>query len=639
MPKVKRQKGRALQAPTVPTSLADMLKAAAIKRITVIDDVFDPPAADEINDHDLREFAQRADTDEARAEAQAIGIDVSGGPDQGPDVRAQLWQKCLARKRTALGELAATHLYSARLHRKRDLDRLGEALGQAALSVKTYGALDQSVSTRRAQLIFLDYHLDPPNTVAPDAVGQRAVAKIDEVKFSKGTIPYIILISDKDITEQDRRDICRAVNKKGGFFGFIHKRDLKNANVLCLKLAELGVGLDVNGRNAIRDFTTKAAGAIKDAADNLTSLLHSLELQDYVHLQNLKLHGDGEALGEYLQWMLEAKLGHLFSDNGEVRPARKALDSVAYQLLPTPKPPSRVLLRTFHSAQTEAGIPPATWTSVISARSFMLGDVFLHRNKKQVRVIINPACDLVASPFPQGRQPSEDQRVYLISGKVLSMAGPAPDKEVTSEGLLIEGEPSRIVWNLRGVTSTDHGRLRTSLRKGRFRFIFRLRPLFALAIQRRFIDHIGRIGLPTTPPYCEPASVQIFVGKKGAELLPVGLPIAHAADLVHKKALECRLTVDGVSMIIERLKETLKTIGNRPDNDLTDVEKAVKAVKDGIEGSAVSSEVWLPFVTQFRTFPKPGNAADKIPDLYLGIVGPGTQCKGPFTLVVVRDEE
>ena len=624
----------------MPISLAEVLKFAQIKRATVIDDVFDPPGEHEIKNEDLQAFAQTADAaDDTRAAAQALGMDVTGGPDQGADIRRQLWTTCTARKQTPLGVLASAHLFSDRLNRKKDLDRLCASLQQVALSVKVFGADDDKLAGRRAQLIFLDYHLDPSVSVAAD-MGKRAVQKIEEIKFSKKGVPYIILISDQNVSEKARADICRAVNRKGAFFGFIHKRDLQNGNVLCLKLAELGVGVDAAARTAIRRFTTEAAEAIGDAAASLKDLLASLELQDYVHLQNRKLEGDGEALGEYLQWILEAKLGHLFSDNPKVVPARKALDKISYGLLPTPKTASKTLLKAFHCAQTEAGLAPASRAKVISARTVTLGDVFLHKEGKFARLIINPACNLVASPFPHRRQPHKDQRVYLLSGSVEPMrAEPVADDLVSSDGFIIEGRPSRVIWNLRSVTSTSYPRLRAALKAANYRFIFRLRPLFALAIQRQFIEFMGRVGLPTTPPYCEPVSVQIAIGGKYSDLKFVGTPIPYAADLVRgKDGLEARLTVDGVSHITDCLKTSLRAIGNRPDADLSDAEKLLKQNKAAIEESLVSSKVWLPFVMEFRKA-KVGVLADRVPDFLFGNTKPDSQCKGPFSIVLIRSED
>ena len=218
-------------------------------------------------------------------------------------------------------------------------------------------------------------------------------------------------------------------------------------------------------------------------------------------------------------------------------------------------------------------------------------------------------------------------------------AEPVADDLVSSDGFIIEGRPSRVIWNLRSVTSTSYPRLRAALKAANYRFIFRLRPLFALAIQRQFIEFMGRVGLPTTPPYCEPVSVQIAIGGKYSDLKFVGTPIPYAADLVRgKDGLEARLTVDGVSHITDCLKTSLRAIGNRPDADLSDAEKLLKQNKAAIEESLVSSKVWLPFVMEFRKA-KVGVLADRVPDFLFGNTKPDSQCKGPFSIVLIRSED
>src|SRR5262245_438674 len=133
MAKVQKKKKRPTQNQTLPASLEEVLKFAQIKRATVIDDVFDPPGEHEIKNEDLQAFAQTADAaDDTRAAAQALGMDTTGGPEQGADIRQQLWATCVARKQTPLGVLASTHLFSDRLNRKKDLDRLCTSLQQVS---------------------------------------------------------------------------------------------------------------------------------------------------------------------------------------------------------------------------------------------------------------------------------------------------------------------------------------------------------------------------------------------------------------------------------------------------------------------------------------------------------------------------
>lgn len=623
------------ESPSLPTSLEKMLEQAQVTRAIIVDDVFDPPTSAEISDTDVQEFAVLADNDDCRDEAAVYGLDLTGGA-QPADALPRLWQSALSRKPSPLGRLAATELFSTRLKRKAELDALSAALRQQNIQVATFGALDDRVERRSAQLIFLDHQLDPPGAADRSNIGARAVAKIAQFKMPSNAMPSIVLISDNAVSGDQRKAVCRAVNQRGGFFGFIHKRDLQNANLLCLKLAELGVGLAAPRRNAIRRFTSEVANAIQQAAGELRDFLNSLELQDYVHLQHQKLDFDGEALGEYLQWMFEAKLGHAFSGQPAVAPARNELDGMSYSLLPVPAPASKSLLVAYHCAQTEAGLRPARGKTIISGRSVSLGDVFLHKSRKRVRMIVNPACDLVSSPFPKKRQPRKDGRVYFVEGVVRSMSD-TEKAECVSEGVLIDDRPTKICWNLRTVTSVAYPQLRSTLKRAEFRFIFRFRPLFALAIQRQLLEHLGRIGLPTSPPYNETALVHIMIGDKVSNWKPVCPGLEHAAEIVKRD--EIRLTVDAVSWITNELRAALRAIGGRADGDLSESEKLLKQRRSEIEACLESSAVWLPFVTSFRK-PKQGQMAERIPDLYLtDTCKPDAQCRGPFSLLVQRSAE
>jgi hypothetical protein len=623
--------------------LEDMLKRAGITDALIIDDVYDEPTFVEISQGDLQVFALTfADDTTLRSKVEALGLDPDGGSQKEETLKV-LWRHCIKSPADDVAKRAIESIFAVRADRRDVLEKLDGALASCGLKVSTVGATEKIPAAKG--LVFLDFILNPGLTNS-DREHDLACQIVRILYEKQATPPYVILISDVENVEATHRSaVCHKVGEMGGFFGFIRKRDLEDETVLCLKLAELGLGQENSvGRVAIRDYAKAVAKAAGEAARDFNTFIYELELQDYVHLQQFRLDVEGEGLGDYMQALVEAKLGHLFSNQPDVIEKRRILDSVrCATLLPASLNASQTLLGAFHCAQTEPHAPPrlrparSKKQAASPTRVPSFGDVYVNSVQTKALLVVSPACDLIVSPFLGRRQPPNPAfPVHLVEGNVLGPdKKPAENEAVICTEPLLFGDSFRVIaWQLNRARTVRYGKLPGHLAATGFEFYARLKSLFALAVQRGFLDLAGKIGLPVAPPAAIAADIQIYVGRKVNQLKPVGERISCGAELRHaaksKKSewkTEARLTVGGITQVLALLRVTAKMEETKRPEHFPSPED--------VNTIAAQGEYWMSCALDFEK-DRPGSGRKKLPAMRIGPPSDSEQeVSAPIVLAVL----
>lgn len=539
----------------LPASVKQMLAAAGITRALVIDNVFDLPG-DDITHAQLQTFATAISATEAlHPVAQHKGWPTNGTIPAGDYPADALWTYCLEHPDEPFAKLAQEHLFETRLRVYKNLNEFCELLGAREIHVDTAG-VEGEVALNGAQVVFLDYMLEPVG-VNPAEVGEIALSKVTSI-YQGGARPLVLLISDLASLNPERRaQICAKVGECGGFFGFIKKQHLKDELILGLKLAQLGVGSATDGRVPIREFAQALKAATASAAAKMVEFVHQLELHDYVHLHQMRLHKDGHPMGDYIQSLCEATLAHELARDAGVVAKRTAVNELKFSgLMPIPPAPSAALHHGYHRVQTDP-LDPALNGYVPP----IFGNIYISENNEKAKMVLNAGCDLVANSLSARKPPADEQPVYFLEGRVEHVESPEPDDTVaTTEALIIAELPSRIVWDLSSMRSVNYGGTQALLESGTFKFAFCLREITAAAIQRAAINHITRIGSMVSPPVEAAADITVMAGPSWDRLLAIGGVIAGGARMVDDDddVIRCRLTIDGAIAVIERLREGIQ---------------------------------------------------------------------------------
>lgn len=588
------------EAAKLPANLQEMLARSQILNVAVIDDVYDSPSIASLGREGVEKFAQElADLPEFHSEATAIGLRPESGELVERDLNA-LWEWCLAHPEGEFVAFATEALFGDRLKRRKVVDGLCSTLKatEGIQDVSKSGAEGQ-LNAKGAQLVFLDFILDDKTP------GETAILKLKEIYASGNKPPFVILISDRPSVDPARRfEICKTVGTLGGYFGFITKDDLNDEISLALKLSELGIGLGHQGHEEIRAFASALATAAKTSLDELEEFVRGMELQDYVHLQSKRLQNEGEPLGSYIQWLLESHLGHALAVSEAVKTRRAEVDKLVYrQLLPCAVTPSDHLVRAFFMAQTEPQFSDADGPQ--------LGDVYLHADKKVARLIISPACDLV-------RNPPAQRPVFVVQGSVDNLHDhPDTNDHDATECFLVDGDPLRINWDIDdGVRSITFSNLESQMSADGFERRARLRPIFAVAIQRLFADRLCRVGLPVAPPIGMTADVQLYVHSTGGTYLPIGDVLRNGAQVrSDADRLKGRLTVEAAGKLRGLVKRHLSdpnTLEGLP------YAAAFAQQREAIAVAVKRQKFWLKSVGEFTQGLTGRSDASAEPDVLLG---------------------
>lgn len=635
----KRETSAAKRKAIPVTPLGKMLTSAGMTRAMVIDDAFDIPAIsrEQVNEFALG-FAQEA---RHHNRLRILGLNPDGGA-HAADAVAKLWAWCRSKPGSTISRRARENLFGSVNDRLAVLEKLTATLKSCSLKVLEIGAHADIPDV--GGLVFLDYYLDSVaqrQDASSDAVGSRtyeaAIGKVRTLYQRNAKPPFVILISDSEsIATSNRAVVCKTVGELGGFFGFIRKADLHDETILCLKLAELGIGSTPDAvREAVRDYAKAVAGGVTEVAKDMGDFIFSFELQDYVHLQNHSLNTSGDGLGEYMQTLLEAKLGHLFSNRKGVAEKRLALDQVqCTEMISTHSQPSNALLDAYHCSQTEAPSPARPRrsrrkikTSTV-LREPQFGDIYLNEEKTKGLLVVSPSCNLVVSPFGGERSaPAATYPVHLIEGTVVKLNQPTNEglKVAWTKGLMVGSEARHITWNLDRARTVRYANLPGHLAALKYAFFCRLRGIFALAIQRKLLDYIGRIGLPVVPPITEVADAQIHVGTHMNTLVAKGARLERTAEIRHDAANgrpRARLTTEGVGEIFRELR----SLGAEEGSPLTTetVDKAVRL-----------TEFWMQCTKNFDG-DRPGHTATSRPEIIVSAPqSSGRAVAGPFVVAIL----
>ncbi len=504
------------------------VREAGISRVLVIDDALAPPQMREedagplIDLLEAPENASRLDTRDIGPEAREEAIQALTDNDLGAEAVAGVWSK----------------LYDAFLDRvvvKFDPGgRFKEAKGTNADALRPILTLlsmcePKLVVTRKAgleegidlkslapQLVFLDYYLNEkvdPGPGSPDPVeGEKGVnasmAFLNRIVSElPANGPAVVLMSSYAKVEQEAQAFRRGID--GGLFSsrfqFVQKGKLGVVkNKVTMEPEAAAALLDLTQCRTFAVALDEALHVWKrgiDAAvERIGIEVGNLQLRDFAYLVRFRLLEEGQPLSEYLEWFFgEVLLDRIGAEVDWADPAFAALDK------PTDGPGRLIegvfdgatgqIAEMFSSVRVDA-------REIVGARDRRLGDLYMAEGvPDEVQAVITPDCDLVVrNGSPRAA------RMLTVSGRL----GPigAPDVAV-SDFIMRGGEPRSIEWNLKDVRTLAFGEERKH--PTGMVHVGTLRPLYALELQRRALDDLGRVGLAIAPVLHFTSSCRAFV--------------------------------------------------------------------------------------------------------------------------------
>ena len=544
------------EGPAAPlTAAADRLNYLKGRKIVVVDDAFDRPTRDTLDDEDVAEFLERAAGAEGGADdfERVTTVRLAEQADVDDDVIARLW--AARGELTPLGDVVRTTIFADAIDKLSNVTPFCDHLRELGFDVVEVGQAGD-IPPEGVALVLVDYVLGPegrPSSDDAEAVRLRAqaietstaVIKRFYLSFPKDADkPFIVLMSTRRKVDvlvdafQENSELLR------GTFDFVTKAELCKRPTLEFKLRTWNYALP--SRHEIQHFVEALTAAVDDVGARFRRALRQLSFQDYAYIQALALQDDGHPLGDYMLWLYSSFLGDLLLSRPQVLAQREKLDAMEFPaFLPTEEPPSAHLAELY---QTTVGAPsdpirshPRDGVSETEAPQApppayaQLGDVFVKDEHAPVYMVLNAACDLAFAPHT-ARACDPEQAILLIPGQLTPLYDGPPDMKFPRTELFeLDKRLFRVIWRDDRVFSSPHKDLVAMMRRTGHERRYRLRMPYALLVQQSFASKLTRVGLPVAPPICVAVDVEAHCVDDAGNGRLLCAPIRGGAFVIHRR--------------------------------------------------------------------------------------------------------
>ena len=298
-------------------SLSELRKVCeerGIKRVAMIDDVFDVPTAEGVEREQYAEFVDRFQSDDPLRRAIArVGGEVRGLPDfeaLGEDDLEPLW-RCVYGAHVPGPKLDTQQAETVRAlfggHDDGVLDMLDDVRGLLELfwkdlerEVAVHGARPEPGDVANADIVVVDYYLERRCTDEEAARRTSSIVKdiVGAARQGRGRVPQFLLVSSRPqaIDPGAFREHAELMNSR---FRFFTKRALSTRAVE--HLVNLHDLVDASDRTEkierlVRDWGTGGRKAIESVEQHMLDL----DVSDLVYLDYFRLVNEGANIGEYL---------------------------------------------------------------------------------------------------------------------------------------------------------------------------------------------------------------------------------------------------------------------------------------------------------------------------------------------------
>ncbi len=596
-----------------PEALSARLAQAGVTKVAVIDDAFDDrnlmPLA--IGVEEL--WAQIAENEEWASQLVTNGIRCDDQEIFANDGLIELW-----RKRSVLQGPLSEAVKAVFLNAEEKLSfptQVAENLRKLNLSVECFDlptapTIDGPAEPRLegVQLVFLDYDLEGETRIERPTSELRSHAIARVLARRRGDTPFLVLFSSLDgVRDESERFRQHAFYLRGSFL-FLRKVDAARFETLCRLLAPSCVWTRDIGH--FQHFFITLKEHLGVVAADIERRFLQLDIQDYAHFQHVALQKDGAPLGEYMLELFGAVLSHEFRDGKKVQEARSALDQLdlTTQHLPFHTQPTTPVERIYRAVLTEPGIliGPATphpqmlgWYVEHLGKIrevpplLMLGDIFGKAPDVPVYIVMNPACDLQYAP---GRKPKLDISVFLLPGKLESLAVPATNPQLSERmrWLNFQGVDYRVLWDSLRVETVPLVEFNSWQARNGFKRVARLSLPYSLALQQSWLGNMSRVGLPTSPPIHDAYDLEVFIpevarnqwSSVGGILKQEAVVATHPAD--SSEPIKFCLTDVAQGHLADQLKHAVEVLSSPR--------------KESAERLLQDPKIWWLLITQYSQF-------------------------------------
>jgi hypothetical protein len=499
---------------------------SGIKKVAIVDDVFDTPTIGSHQHGALLMFLKSGETARVRAKIDKLVWDTAiadiGIADHDSDNVAEVLEKLY--ETFVLGDNTCDPAGMFAIARSANLEFLQPLLellrSCESLDIKTFGSAPRAIGEHEMpDLVLVDLYLNPEISPVEEPNQIEAVAAVDKsmtrVRHLLLKDPAIILMSSHGENGKREADSYRSrLNDRvyGSRFGFVDKGQVRKDQNHSFKIegAANDTLLDIfqtyEFGKALSEASTRWLESAKKAVDTMGKDVRSLQLKEIAYLIQFRLAAEGQSLEEYLEWFFgEALLDYVIraTDDAHTKKALElSLDLTAVAAIDGGFEPTKSVAKMYHRVRVESKRSRAR-------KNFRLGDLYWDKIKSRVIAVMTPDCDLVLRKNGK-KEVRNAEHLLLVPGVVSDL-----EKVSASVGdfLMIGDTPHNIQWAYKKMFSLPFaGTLEKAGQSGGdLEYLGALRPLYAQEIQANLINHISRVGVAVPPVIGMPAICTIAV--------------------------------------------------------------------------------------------------------------------------------
>lgn len=387
------------------------------------------------------------------------------------------------------------------------LQHIEQTLAARGWRFTTFSALpDVSEIPAGIELVVIDYVLSSETPADMTSKIEESTQLLSElasrVKAADSDLPLIVLVSSRPNIEPRHADsFRRSVGVQGAFFRFIKKKSLQQELGHCVD----GFVDEAGELQAYRRVHAALRSAVEKASGELLVKVDALELQDIAALHVGHLLNEGEAVSDYVGWMLGQVLAAKLQQAVALAEAAAALPNENHRVLLGHLKPTQGIPALFCEISSVKTAFGERLKQKDGVRELRFGDLFvgLKNNKPDVskfRLVISQTCDLLQAKITNGQALCvegtgtvvEDNEAALLRATLRQL------DEKGSTLISIGKAYYQIEWAEANLVSIPQAKLKGE--KG-FRYLGRLNEMYALEAQHNALHRLGRIGVPVKPGY------------------------------------------------------------------------------------------------------------------------------------------
>ena len=620
--------------------LRQRLVTAGIRTAAVVDDALDTPTVSSLQ-YDLLAFWNLIERDEElQKQLESYGILAESEDEMTDEEIATLWATRGERGRFIAH--ANRTLFENAKPAFEEVDQVVSSLRHLGLKVATVGTGD---SVPVADVVFMDFYLDPSDRMSSDLSAQRA-REIYDVAGEGTNKPFIVLMSsiqDVESRADEFRDNSRLL---GGLFDFVSKGDLNDPTRFTIRLATWLLNMPL--RHRVQHFIETLDSSMYKRTQDFMRTVRSLTFEDYAFVQSLSLKDDGHPLGDYMQWLFSSLLvNKVLEKNDRFTDSKEGINRISADSQPPSQLfPSTQLAETYSIAIAEQGLeeieshsrvgmdvtegisgsdPDSSGedasrrgnnTPQIKLPKLRLGDLLVHDDGRRVHMIATPDCDLQFAPN-SGRMPEEGESVMLVPGQLRPLREPIGRGQIQTELYFHDGEQCRIAWERKKIITVPVSEFLDWCADNGFSRPARIRLPYAVKIQQDVMGGFSRIGMPVAPPLQEFVPVEVYSEGGNGTWERLGSALEPGVGVIYtdQDPPTFVLTPAALDELLDRLNNLIGTYEVLVQSPLEeDKKRRLTSKLDRLKQCAERPERLIPMLEVRRRLPGSNNARQLIGD-------------------------